>query len=128
MGAFSSFLGKSADEQGSCRASSIKAVLIRSVGVTANVLATTPAVIPAIRFRRGESVPVLGYLKASLMLSNEMNRMASLATVPATSVSHPLYSARGPSLAITCLITLKGLRVGLSSCSWTRVLANSNAV
>lgn len=53
----------------SCLASSIRAVLMRSVGVTAVMLATTPAVIPAIMLRRGGRVPVSGSANAFLIVS-----------------------------------------------------------
>lgn len=51
----------------SFRASSIMAVLIRSVGVTAVVEATTPAVMPAKRLRKGDKVPVSGSAKVSFI-------------------------------------------------------------
>lgn len=48
-------------------ASSIIAVLMRSLGVTAVIEATTPAVIPAPKLRSGDSVLVSGSAKASLI-------------------------------------------------------------
>lgn len=64
------------------RASSIKAVLIRSVGVTAKMEATTPDVMPARRLRVGVRVPVEGSAKAFLMVSKERKRTPSLAMDP----------------------------------------------
>ena len=45
----------------------ISGVLMRSVGVTAVIDATTPAVMPANRLRSGESVPVSGSAKDNLI-------------------------------------------------------------
>lgn len=66
----------------SFRASSISAVLMRSVGVTAVIEATTPAVIPASRFRPGDSVPVSLSAKACLIWSKKRNRTPSLPMEP----------------------------------------------
>jgi hypothetical protein len=111
----------------SCLASSIKAVLMRSVGVTANVLATMPELIPASRLLSGLNVPVSGSLNCALIVSNEMKRMPSFRMVPATRVEQPLYSDLGPSFSMTDLMTANGFRVGVVSWSWTLVLANSKA-
>jgi hypothetical protein len=51
----------------SFRASSMRAVLMRSDGVTAVAEAATPAVIPANRLRMGDKEPVSGSAKASLI-------------------------------------------------------------
>ena len=113
----------------SCRASSINAVLIRSVGVTANILAMIPELIPASMLRRGVRAPVSGSAKAFLIVSKDKKRTPSLATEPMTREEQPLYKARAPSSRKTWLTTRKGLRgVGTPFCwrSWTRVLANSN--
>ena len=70
-------------------ASSINAVLILSVGVTANILATIPADMPASKLRPGLSVPVSGSLKAFFILSKERNRTASFPMDPITRAEHP---------------------------------------
>ena len=63
-------------------ASSMRAVLSRSVGVTAVKEATMPEVIPARSDRIGVSVPVSGSLKAVRMESKVRKRMPSLKTDP----------------------------------------------
>ena len=65
-----------------CLASSIRAVLIRSVGVTAKKLATTPEVMPARRLRAGVRVSVSGSAKVFLTVSNVRKRTPSLAIDP----------------------------------------------
>lgn len=55
---------------------------MRSVGVTANVDATTPVTRPASRFRAGVRVPVSGSAKVDLIRSKERKRTASLAMDP----------------------------------------------
>jgi hypothetical protein len=66
----------------SFRASSMRAVLMRSDGVTAVTDAATPAVMPASRLRRGERVPVTGSAKASLIWSKNRKRTPSLPIEP----------------------------------------------
>ena len=66
----------------SCRASSIIAVLMRSDGVTAVADAAMPAVMPANKFRTGDSEPVSGSAKASLIWSKKRNRTPSLPIEP----------------------------------------------
>ena len=55
---------------------------MRSVGVTAKMLATMPELMPASMFRRGVSVPVSGSAKEFLMVSKERKRMESSAMEP----------------------------------------------
>jgi hypothetical protein len=66
----------------SCRASSIIAVLMRSDGVTAVADAAIPAVMPANKFRTGDSEPVSGSAKASFIWSKKRNRTPSLPIEP----------------------------------------------
>ena len=105
------------------------AVLMRSVGVTAKMLATMPELIPANMLRSGERAPVSGSLKAFLIMSKERKRTPSLAIEPTIRDEQPLYNALGPSLRKTSETTMKGFR-GLEAFpslrSWTRVFANSN--
>ncbi len=64
------------------RASSIRAVLMRSVGVTAKIDARIPEAIPARRLRSGVSELVSGSAKAFLMVSKVRKRTPSLAMEP----------------------------------------------
>jgi len=86
------------------------AVLMRSVGVTAKTLATTPDAMPASKLRRGERVPDSGSWKKDLISSKEKKRTPSLAIDPIIKVEHPLYNARRPSWRNTFLTTSKRFR------------------